>query len=295
MLTGGALGRTDNIKRMKRQALRPTAQLPEETARRIFTGRIVADLLVGTPSKDPIVVFVAGQPGAGKSRVQAAMRKRLRPVTVVEIDADDMRSYHPAYERLALADDRTAAALTHPTAQLWVHMAVDHVITQRLNAVVAATFSSSQRVAEKITRFREAGYRVEVAYLAVDDCRSRLSVLARYQQQRATYGYGRYVPPEVQAEAYTSLLSTAELIERDSLADTVYVFSRDGELAGNRAHSTGASQMIGAVRSRPWTAEQTMHFSDTALELRKVLAEDLQSVLDTIVDDAWAAKREVYS
>ncbi|MGC4773676.1 zeta toxin family protein [Micromonospora sp. DT44] len=50
------------------------------TARRIFDEQIVPDLLDGAARRDkPVVVFVVGQPGAGKSRTQQQLLTRDGP------------------------------------------------------------------------------------------------------------------------------------------------------------------------------------------------------------------------
>jgi predicted ABC-type ATPase len=269
-------------------------RLDDREAERIFAQRIVPQRLSGgKASTEPIVVFVVGQPGAGKTRAQEALLKALDREGAVSIDADDLRAYHPRHDKLALADDLTVANKTHQDASHWVDMAIDHVIARRVDVAVSATFGNPNSAAEKIDRFRQAGYRVEVAVVAVDDVRSRLGVLQRYQDQRDSVGAGRYVPPQVQRDAYTGLLDTVDRVERDRLADAVHVYSRGGhQLYTNRSSPNGSERppaaraAIETERARPWTAEEAQRVVQTATGLEPRLRAELRGELTGVVADA---------
>lgn len=53
--------------------------LPPQEGRRIFREEIVPDLLAREPQEEPVVVFVAGQQGAGKSRIADMVGGELVP------------------------------------------------------------------------------------------------------------------------------------------------------------------------------------------------------------------------
>ncbi|MGC9670948.1 zeta toxin family protein [Planosporangium sp. 12N6] len=269
-------------------------RLTEAEAARIFVQDIVPDLLAGgQPSEQPIVVIVAGQPGAGKSRAQAALLAALGREDTVSIDADDLRPYHPRYDELARADDLTASARAHPEAARWVSMAIDYVITRHVDVVVSATLGSPDTAATMIDRFRQADYRVEVAVVAVDDVRSRLGVLSRYQSQRDQLGIGRYVPPDAQRRAYTGLLDTVDRIDREHLVDAVHVYNRNGQqLYTNQRAATGWDQTAGTraaieiERARGWTPDEATQVVTTANELARYLRVELRGELAAVVRDA---------
>ncbi|WP_189333022.1 zeta toxin family protein [Actinoplanes ianthinogenes] len=237
-----------------------------------------------------MLVIAAGQPGAGKSNAENWARAALGPGTV-KIDADDMRVHHPAYPQLARANDRTVAMLTHRDAQRWTAMAKKYCIANRYNVVFSATFGNPESARSTIEQFRAAGYRVELAVVAVDDATSRMGVLSRYQDMRDGKTPGRYVPPEVQQEAYTGLLSTIDLIDGDRLVDQVHVYQRDGtkrysnELGadGDWVRPPDTRRVIEQIRAQPWSAEQTAAFDDTAKSLARRLPADLRPDLRAAV------------
>ncbi|MFG2042171.1 zeta toxin family protein [Dactylosporangium sp. NPDC048998] len=202
--------------------------LPPDVADRIFAEDIAPERLTGIAQQQPVVVLVVGQPGAGKSVAQAAVLAQLGRTAAVAVDVDDLRTYHPSYEQLALADDRTAAAYTQRDAQRWLRMCIAEATSRRYDIVLSTTFADPGHAEALINRFRSLAYSPQVAILAVHELHSRLGVLDRYQADRAVLGYGRNTPPDYQRTAYTGLPATADRIDQHHLADTVHVYQRNG-------------------------------------------------------------------
>ena len=85
----------------------PPGRLGQAELDRIFAEQI-RPTLTGPAREHPTAIFIAGQPGVGKTIAQATMVARLGPSNVVSLDGDDHVLAHPHYEALARADDRTA-------------------------------------------------------------------------------------------------------------------------------------------------------------------------------------------
>jgi predicted ABC-type ATPase len=261
--------------------------LGSEESTRIFFDRIAPDLLTGQPRAEPVVVLVAGPPGAGTSLAGAEVLADLGRSAAVLIDADDFRPYHPRHEAYALADDRTAIARTCRTVQRWVSMAIDHVITQRVDAVVSTSFGDPAAARALIDRFRGAGYPVQVAYVGTDESRCRLDVLARYQEGRDAVGYGPFVPGTELRAAFDGLPEVAALIDELRLVDVVHVYARTGELlygndldpAGDWSVPPKTRGALEAARAAAWPPAEVHRFRATAAALGPVLPEDLRDAL----------------
>ena len=86
-----------------------THQLPEEQLRRIFLEDILPNH-TGTTQENPVVLFITGQPGAGKSTVESQVLRQLGLDDAVAVDGDDLFLYHPDYYLLAAEDDRPYGA-----------------------------------------------------------------------------------------------------------------------------------------------------------------------------------------
>ena len=106
-------------------------RLTDTENRAIFTDRIVPDLLAGrTPQDVPTVVFLVGQPGAGKSRVTELVAAALnRHGGFVDVDSDLYKPYHPAYAALLARDDTLMATYTRADGRAWMARAEDYIRT----------------------------------------------------------------------------------------------------------------------------------------------------------------------
>jgi UDP-N-acetylglucosamine kinase len=269
-------------------------QLSLEESQRRFRERIVPRYLAhGIPQRQPVLVMVAGQPGAGKTVLENQVHAILGGGTVT-IDADDLRPVHPDYLPLAMQNDRIAAPATQPDVTRWVDMAKDYCIGKQFNVIFSTTMRGAGAAERDIVRFRRGGYPVEVVVLAVHEATSRLGVLSRYQQGREDVGFGRYVPDGFQRDAYAGLLSALEHIDQRRLADRVSVYLRDGtELYANQRDATGEWQRAPAARAaleagrqRPWSLEEIAQFRHRAGELAHQLPQDLQGDLLSITEAA---------
>ncbi|BBH68364.1 hypothetical protein ACTI_50490 [Actinoplanes sp. OR16] len=268
--------------------------ISEEEAVRRFHERIVPRFLShGVPRDQPVLVIVAGQPGAGKTAVEDRVGATLG-TGAVTIDADKFRPVHPDFIPLVTRDDRAASQATHGDAVRWVGMATRHCIEQRYDVVLSTTLRTPEAARSVLGEFRDAGYRVEVVAMAVHETASRLSVLSRYQEGRADVGYGRYVPESFQRDAYAGLLSTMEHVEREHLADAVHVFLRDGtQVYGNALGADGrwvsppgARAAVETGRARPWSPAEIEQFEGRAGELAEQLPPDLRGELRAVTEDA---------
>jgi UDP-N-acetylglucosamine kinase len=279
------------------------------------------------PWRHPTAYVLGGQPGAGKSRTKSA----IVPVTLdrqgrphrgaaIEIAADTFRTYHPKYRHLQALDDRTAAAFTDTDARLWVDKAVDYAIERRAN-VIFDTLLSRPETAEPMTRrFRDAGYRIEVAFVAVPAGLSLLGNLHRYQSIVDQQGFGRLCDRETHDRAYNGVLATAERIDQNRLVDAVHVYRRGGERIytnhqaadGNWIRPPATVAAIETERSRPRTPVESQELvaqiehlarrvdAEHRVELREIIEmtrplldpEELAvAQLDQIVEDPNRAQR----
>ena len=116
-------------------------RLSDAENRRIFRERIVPDLLAGRVEQEtPTVVFLVGQPGAGKSRVTEMVAGALnRHGGFADVDSDLYKPYHPAYARLMAEDDTLMAAYTRADGRAWMAQAEAYVREHGLHAIIQET------------------------------------------------------------------------------------------------------------------------------------------------------------
>lgn len=245
--------------------------LTEDDSDRIFGQLIAPELLEsGEPRRRPVVVLLGGQPGSGKSRLKAAVLQEFQTRGgAVGLDGDDLRAFHPRYRQLLKLDDRQAAYYTDLDAGRWLDKAMRFSINGRVNVVLEGTMRRPGFVRTVSQQFRKAGYRVEVAMVAADGATSRLGILQRYLHGLEASGCAHYTPREIHDAGYAGLLESADMVERERLADAVAVYARSGaQLYANHVTTAdrwanapgGLRAAIEAERSRGWTFDATVQF-----------------------------------
>lgn len=216
----------------------------------------------------PVVVVVAGQPGAGKTtladRVAAVLARRGG---AVRVGRDLYKPFHHHYAGVLAADIRTAGALVRPDTARWQAAVEAHVREMGFDAVVESALADPDDFRASSRAYRAAGHRIEVVVLAVSEALSQLGIVDRFLTEAADGG-GRYVSWENHDTCAKGLLATLAVIEAEQLADRVTVVRRDGtalytnELTpqGTWRRCPAAERVVRAERTRPWTAPETAVF-----------------------------------
>ncbi|TCC20237.1 zeta toxin family protein [Kribbella speibonae] len=245
------------------------SQLPKEKLADFYRRRIqpgIAKHGRGRPPwRQPTVLFILGQPGAGKTTMQAAAMERLGMKKAYVLDHDELLEKHPDYAGAALDDDYNATVGHADDAAQWRGWAFHDVKARRMDVVVPYPIGDL----EMMRSFQEQGYRVEVAIAAVHESQSQLGIMERFNDSRQEVGYGRWISAEQHDQLYKQMLDTADAIEAQGVADGVHVYRR-GEAEpvftnerknGAWRHQIGSTRWaIETERNRPWTDREVNHF-----------------------------------
>ncbi|WP_345116489.1 zeta toxin family protein, partial [Streptomyces drozdowiczii] len=194
-------------------------RLPDAENQRIFRERIVPDLLAGrAPQQTPTVVFLVGQPGAGKSRVTEMVAAALaRHGGFADIDSDLYKPYHPAYDELMTQDDTLMAAYTRADGRAWMAQAEEYVRAHGLHAIIQETSQNAQAVEDKMRAYRQAGARIEGLFMGVPKALSDQGIVNRYFEQLADRGQGRLTVEANADESFAGILHLADRVARGAL------------------------------------------------------------------------------
>jgi UDP-N-acetylglucosamine kinase len=253
-------------------------KLPATEHARIFRQQIVPHELAGAiPQDDPVVLFVAGQTGAGKSTLAEETTREWTRADgpPAHICGDIYKPYHPDYAALRARDPRTAGAYTRLDSRQWHAAAECWVIARRCDAVVEIAPSCWQDFAGVAQGFRAAGFRIEFAAIAVPAAESRLAIIRRFLET------GRYVAASNHDATSDGLLQTAEAIDRKLLCDRTTVVRRGGAeayanqpAAGQWRQPPGFAAAIRAIRSERWSESRSIAFcaelNDTAQRVARL-------------------------
>ena len=234
----------------------------EAWLRRTFDSEVRDDIFGGhTPSGEaPTLVLLGGQPAAGKTRAQESILAE-RP-ELVSITGDDLRRYHPEYERLVTDDPLGMPAATAPVSGGLIRLALDHALARRLPVLLEGTFRDPAIVTGTATRFADAGYRVEVVAVAVPAPVSRLGAEQRYLGARNPLS-ARWTPPEAHETALAGSPAVVAALEALPAVSRVQVHSRARLLYENIRDTRdawqrepGAADALRAEQLRPLTADE---------------------------------------
>lgn len=277
--------------------------LPEAESKRIFAEKIIPkELARGVPQEQPVVVFVAGQPGAGKTKTTDAIKRRLdQRGGAIVVNSDFYKPHHPEYSRLLAEDDRTAAPYTSMDGRRWMALAEQYLIDNRVDALVETTMRDPGDFAEPAAMFRAAGYQVEVAILAVPEALSRLGIVQRYHDQVQQLGHGRLTARSNHDAAYQGVQLAAADIDQHRLVDEVKVYRRGNHLlysntldAGVWREPPATATAIKTERHRPWDPQETQAFAAAVEKLSAEMGPEWRAELQDITRLAEpVAHREV--
>ncbi|GAB4590250.1 zeta toxin family protein [Nocardia sp. IFM 10818] len=276
-------------------------RLSDAENERIFRQRIVPQLLAGrTSHQRPTVVFLTGQPGAGKSRVGAMLAEILNTRGgFVDIDSDLYKPYHPQYDELLARDDTLMAAYTRADGRAWMAKAHQYARDNKINAIIQETSQNADAVAHTMGEYRAAGFRVEAMVLGVSQALSNQGILNRYYEQVADGGRGRLTVQANADESYRGILALADRIDADALTDQVAVFRRGEDVPryrntldnrGRWESPPATRTAIETERQRPWTSTEITDFLTVQNKLRTAVDSGNDSVLRADVRPEFSAR-----
>ena len=234
-------------------------------------------------SKQPTVIILAGQPGAGKSALSRQAEQRLdKDGGAVVVDVDELRASHRGYRSFQAENGRTAASRVQSDAGRWGDELIQDASDARRNIIIDGTLKSPDKAEQLCEDLTSKGYRVEVHAIAVRKEDSELGVYRRYEHGLETDGRSRWVPEDIRKDSYTGMAQSVERLNWSEAVDYIEVHGRSLDdrdqtrvlYAGPPSKGDPAAALK-AERDLPrCKAEQTV-YNETRLEvLEKIEARD---------------------
>ncbi|GAB3686984.1 zeta toxin family protein [Nocardiopsis oceani] len=230
------------------------------------------------PGERPQAVFLAGQPGAGKTSLLETVRSVVGAGTTAVYHRDDNAEAHPAYAEIF--EDDPFSALTEAARHLAPDLerrCLEHVRAGPHDVVVVDPLGDPGDAEDLLGGFTGAGYRVSVTFVAAHHSDSLLGIADRFQSGLDHEGIGRWADAGEHQRIYDALPEVAHHVESGGLADSVYVVDRRGGLlhenhlsaSGSSGASPGARETLRAHRAGPISEEEAAHFRDRLAYVRK--------------------------
>ncbi|MFD3584240.1 zeta toxin family protein [Streptomyces sp. NPDC058683] len=214
----------------------------------------------------PVVVYVMGQPGAGKSENRHLVPDGLEKAT--RISGDDFKINDPRYLPALKDNPRTAGTLVRSVYQEWQARVVAGMRQMAGHLVIEISPRLPIRCfLGEVAAFRAAHYRVELVVLAVREADSRQGIGLRYARVlRRNPTHARFTETAGHNECFKALGEVVAAVERESSVHALRVVRRDGTVLhrserGDAGHLPGgAVQAMEGEWRRPYTTVEAAHF-----------------------------------
>jgi cytidylate kinase len=275
-------------------------RLTEAESDRIYQEEIRPLHLGGVDrSAAPTLVLVGGAPGSGKTVIVPTVAAELasRSGVPVVLSVDELREHHPGWQREARTDIH-AAERFNPDASTWVRRLYRDAMAEHKNIVLETGFKNPQLLSETSAEFRAAGYRIEAVILAVDEQRTRRSVIGRYLLAQENNLLPRLVTAIRHQEGYEGLRTTVQKAEVQRLVDHIKIVRRDGSalynnqlIDGKWQKERGAVAALDAEREKPLTPTEKVNNAIAWHELT-VRAQRNPKTLANVIDQTVAWRKE---
>lgn len=166
-----------------------------------------ADSKIYLPSPNPISLFMAGSPGAGKTETSKALLESGRFIEKpIRIDADEMRDFFSAY-------NGANAAVFQRAVDKGVNILFDFSLKKNISCILDGTFAYAA-AHENVSRSLQHNRKVIIYYVYQDLSKAWEVTQAREALKK------RHVPKEVFARAAVLSRANVELVKSE-FADQV--------------------------------------------------------------------------
>ena len=164
---------------IEKEAIRFARKFKKEIAERHTNPKVFL------PDKEPVSVFMAGSPGAGKTEASKALLEEFveKGRKVLRIDPDELRSKFEHYS----GDN---SWLFQPAVSILVEKIHDLALKQNQSFILDGTLSNYRKAAENITRSLNKKRQVQVLYVYLTPEQAWEFVQAREMTE------GRKIQPE---------------------------------------------------------------------------------------------------
>lgn len=208
-------------------------------------------------SDGPCTVFVGGQPGAGKTRAtHMVLGMGLHDGPLLPVNGDDLRQYHPDYDRLCDEEPLVMPERTAKASAEWIRMTMEHVTANGISAVVEGTWRNAATVLDEAANAKRAGRSTHAVVLAVPPALSSLAILERYYRDRSAGLPARWTPASAHDNAVANLPATVRAVAMSPLADRLTVIDRDGGVLYDGTDSDMFAGQWERGFNRPLSAEE---------------------------------------
>lgn len=175
----------------------------------------------------PVAFVLGGQSGAGKTGLQDIMKAQCSGNLIV-INGDDFRERHPQYEALQKKYGKDSVDFTNEFSGKITEALVSRFRAEKYNVLVEGTLRTAEVPLATCKGFKENGYNVTLALIAVKPQISYLSTILRYEKQLAAGKLPRATAKDKHDYIVDQIPSNLRAIYSSKQFDNIVIYNREG-------------------------------------------------------------------
>ena len=223
-----------------------------------------------SPTENPKVVLLGGQPGAGKSGLENMVNIKKN---YVSISGDDYREYHPRFKEINLEYGREASKYTQQWAAEITEKLIKELRKEKYNLIIEGTLRTAELPLKEANAFKKADYKVELNVVVVKPEKSRLGTLERYEAMLKQGKVPRMTPKEHHDLVVNNIGNNLEIIYNSKAFDNIKLFDRENNLLYNYKESPNVNpkDILNKEFNRVWKKGEIEEFKEKWENLIKVI------------------------
>ena len=223
-----------------------------------------------SPTENPKVVLLGGQPGAGKSGLENMINEKKN---YASISGDDYRKYHPRFKEINLEYGRDASKYTQQWASEITEKLIKELGKEKYNLIIEGTLRTAELPLKVASAFKKAGYEVELNVVVVKPEKSRLGTLERYETMLKQGDDPRMTPKEHHDLVVENIGNNLEIIYNSKAFDNIKLFDRENNLLYNYKETPkiNPKDILNKEFIREWKKEEIKDFKEKWENLIKTM------------------------
>ena len=223
-----------------------------------------------SPTENPKVTLLGGQPGAGKSGLENLINIKKN---YVSISGDDYREYHPRFKEINLEYGREASKYTQQWAAEITEKLIKELRKEKYNLIIEGTLRTAELPLKEANAFKKAGYNVELNVVVVKPEKSRLGTLERYEAMLKQGKVPRMTPKEHHDLVVNNIGNNLEIIYNSKAFDNIKLFDRENNLLYNYKESPNVNpkDILNKEFNRVWKKGEIEEFKEKWENLIKIM------------------------
>jgi len=209
--------------------MKRSQRLSADERDRIYERRVRQDILAGAlPSRSPVAMFVAGQPGAGVPSAAALLRRDLRKTAgpAVSVSAQRLSAYHPGSRAAGIPAG--SATTLQADVNHWFDRVVQDARKQRLHLLIEDELQDAKAMHRLAVALRKDAYVVQAVFVSTNPDESRIAAMASYDIWRERGLSPNFVSTQQHDAALANVRVAMGLLEDRRAVDGLRLIDRSG-------------------------------------------------------------------